>query len=71
MKGDFIEYENNKIENLIMKKIRLEPRTIQEISEMLGIHRVTASKYLAVMEAKGMVKRKNVGKAKLFMVMKK
>jgi len=40
--------------------------TINEISKRAGIHRITASKYLAVLEAKNLVKRRNVGKAKLF-----
>jgi len=40
--------------------------TILEISGRAGIHRVTASKYLASLEAKGHVSRRNVGKAKLY-----
>ena len=40
--------------------------TILEIAERTRIHRVTASKYLAVLEAKGFVKRRDVGKAKLY-----
>jgi predicted transcriptional regulator len=40
--------------------------TILEIAERTGIHRVTASKYLASLEAKGHVSRRNVGKAKLY-----
>jgi predicted ArsR family transcriptional regulator len=40
--------------------------TILEIAEKANVHRVTASKYLAVLEAKGHVKRRDVGKAKLY-----
>lgn len=40
--------------------------TILEIAERTGIHRVTASKYLAALEAKGHVNRRDVGKAKLY-----
>ncbi|UCD07295.1 MAG: winged helix-turn-helix transcriptional regulator [Candidatus Aenigmatarchaeota archaeon] len=40
--------------------------TILEIAEKANLHRVTASKYLAVLEAKGHVKRRDVGKAKLY-----
>jgi DNA-binding IclR family transcriptional regulator len=39
---------------------------ILEIAERAGIHRITASKYLSVLEAKGLVKRRDVGKAKLY-----
>ena len=45
--------------------------TIEEISKKLDINRSTASKYLAVLEATGHVKYRNVGKAKLFWVVKK
>lgn len=40
--------------------------TILEIAARARIHRVTASKYLAVLEARGHVKRRDVGKAKLY-----
>lgn len=40
--------------------------TILEIAERTGIHRVTASKYLSALEAKGHVSRRDVGKAKLY-----
>ncbi|NIO19433.1 MAG: HTH domain-containing protein [Candidatus Aenigmarchaeota archaeon] len=39
--------------------------TIEEIASSLGINRMTASKYLAVLEATGDVKVREVGKAKL------
>ncbi|UCC91576.1 MAG: helix-turn-helix domain-containing protein [Candidatus Aenigmatarchaeota archaeon] len=40
--------------------------TINEVAEKANTHRTTASKYLAVLEAKGMLKCRNVGKAKLY-----
>jgi len=42
--------------------------TIDNIAKRAKIHRVTASKYLAVMEALGQVKMRSVGKAKLFLL---
>ncbi len=40
--------------------------TINKVSELTGLHRITASKYLAVLEAKGRVVLRKVGKAKLY-----
>ena len=42
--------------------------TIQEIAKIGNLHRVTAAKYLEVLEAKGYVKHRPVGKAKLYML---
>jgi response regulator of citrate/malate metabolism len=42
--------------------------TIDEVAKRAKIHRVTASKYLAVLEAIGTVKMREVGKAKLFLL---
>jgi predicted ArsR family transcriptional regulator len=42
--------------------------TIKEMSEKLGIHHVTASKYLAVLEAEKRVLCKKIGMAKVFKV---
>jgi predicted ArsR family transcriptional regulator len=42
--------------------------TIQEIADQASINRITAAKYLAVMEAKDVVKYRRVGKAKLYTV---
>jgi uncharacterized membrane protein len=39
---------------------------IEDISKNIGISRVTASKYLAILEAVGKVKHREVGRAKLF-----
>ena len=58
------------LEELILEILRRSDvsLTILEIAERAGIHRVTASKYLAVLEAKGFVKRRDVGKAKLYSI---
>lgn len=40
--------------------------TIDEVAKKVGINRITASKYLAVMEARGLLRRRDVGRAKLF-----
>lgn len=42
--------------------------TINEVAEKANTHRITASKYLAVLEAKGLLRCRNVGKAKLYSV---
>ena len=42
--------------------------TILEIAHRASLHRVTAAKYLEVMEAKGYIKHRPVGKAKLYML---
>ena len=40
--------------------------TVGKIADLSKMHRVTAAKYLAVLEAKGVVSRRDVGKAKLY-----
>lgn len=40
--------------------------TINDVAKEVGISRITASKYLAVMEAEGTIKHRNIGAAKLF-----
>ena len=42
--------------------------TIKEISEKLDAHHITASKYLAVLEAEKRVSCKKIGMAKVFRV---
>ena len=64
-----------------LQKVKLKPEdlildllstsegiTIQEIARAVNIHRITASKYLAVMEARGIIKCRNIGRAKLYSV---
>lgn len=40
--------------------------TITDVSKFLGIHYITATKYLAVLEAEGKLTHRKVGMAKLF-----
>jgi DNA-binding transcriptional ArsR family regulator len=40
--------------------------TIDEVSKKIGITRQTTSKYLFYLEGKGLVKRRDVGTAKLY-----
>ena len=54
-----------KTEKLILEALE-EPLTIEEVSKKIYIHRITASKYLAVLEARGLVKYRFICKAKLF-----
>jgi len=58
------------IENLIFEVLRKADTslTISEVARKISAHRTTTSKYLAVMEAKGMISCRNVGKAKLYYV---
>lgn len=60
-------------EKKIMKALEKESigMTIEEAAKKLGMHRITASKYLAVLEARGYVSHKKVGKAKLFYQVKR
>ena len=58
------------IENVILGVLKKSDisLTINEVAERVKAHRATTSKYLAVLEAKGMVRCRNVGKAKLYYV---
>jgi len=49
-------------------KVNKEGLTITETSKKLKIHYITASKYLAVLEAEGKLKHRNIGMAKLFKI---
>jgi len=40
--------------------------TIQEIAASASINRLTAAKYLAILEAKGLVNCRTIGRAKLY-----
>lgn len=55
-----------KIEDRIIKCLKRQPMTIEEISRQLDISRATASKYLLVLEIKNRASRRDIGKAKLF-----
>jgi response regulator of citrate/malate metabolism len=58
------------IENLIFDVLKKAETslTIGEVAQKINAHRTTTSKYLAILEAKGMIKCRNVGKAKLYYV---
>ena len=58
-----------KTRRLILDALRKsDGLTISDMSRLLDIHYTTASKYLAVMEALGLVVRKDIGMAKGFRV---
>ena len=55
------------IKDKIMGLLRIDGGlTIKEVSDRLDIHHITASKYLAVLEAEKKVMCKNVGMARVF-----
>jgi DNA-binding IclR family transcriptional regulator len=58
------------IENLIFDVLKKAETslTISEIAQKINAHRATASKYLAILEARGMISCRNVGKAKLYYI---
>lgn len=58
------------IENAIIEVLKKAETslTINEVSRKINAHRTTTSKYLAILEAKGVIKCRNVGKAKLYYV---
>jgi len=49
-------------------KVNKDGLTITETSKKLKIHYITASKYLAVLEAEGKLKHRDIGMAKLFRI---
>lgn len=61
---------DEKVSKLILGVLRKAEcsLTIDDVSKRAKIHRVTASKYLAVMEALGQVNMRSVGKARLFLL---
>ena len=63
----------DKNEQIILGALQKEPLglTIEETSQKLNIHRITASKYLAILEVRGFIKYKVVGKAKLYYAVRK
>ncbi len=60
-------------EETILKNLRSAAdwgMTIEEVAEKNNINRVTASKYLAILEVKGFVILRIVGRAKLYSLKK-
>lgn len=53
-------------EEAILNALRSDNMTINEVAKQTRISRITASKYLAVLESKGIVKHRVIGKAKLY-----
>ena len=43
---------------------------VGKIADLAEMHRITAAKYLAVLEARGSISRRDVGKAKLYWLAK-
>ena len=61
----------SKIENLILSVLQKHTfLTIVEIADRIGVNRLTASKYLYSLEARGVVQYRAVGNAKLFYIRK-
>jgi predicted transcriptional regulator len=54
------------MEEQIIKCLKKQPMTIEEVSSALKISRATASKYLMALEIRGIIKRRDIGRAKLF-----
>jgi predicted ArsR family transcriptional regulator len=50
------------LEQILKKKYGL---TVEDISKILKINRITASKYLAILEVEGKIDVRNIGKTKL------
>jgi predicted transcriptional regulator len=44
--------------------------TIQEIAASASVNRITAAKYLAILEARGMIRCRSIGRAKLYSIPK-
>ncbi len=60
--------KENKLDERIVKALTIKAfgQTIEETAKTVGVNRATASKYLAVLEAKGQIISRPVGKAKLY-----
>jgi response regulator of citrate/malate metabolism len=58
--------DESNTEDNILRSLRKQSMTIEEVSRQLKISRATASKYLLVLETKNRVKHREIGKAKLF-----
>ena len=56
------------IEDMIKNTLKRQPMTIEEVANSLNISRATASKYLMVLETRGDISKREVGRAKLYFV---
>ena len=57
-------------EKLILDALKKGDMTIQNVSIALNIHRITATKYLSILEAKKQIRCRMIGRAKLYAVKK-
>lgn len=55
-------------EKLILDALKKGDMTIQDVSTALKIHRITATKYLSILEARKQISCRMVGRAKLYSV---
>ncbi len=58
------------IEQKIKNTLKKQPMTIEEVSKSLDISRATASKYLMVLETRGDIRKREIGRAKLYFLKK-
>ncbi len=60
--------QTNEVEEKILVALKKSDfgLTIEQVSNEIGINRITASKYLAVMEVKGILECRIIGRAKLY-----
>ncbi|MBI5060918.1 MAG: hypothetical protein HZB67_01245 [Candidatus Aenigmarchaeota archaeon] len=63
-----LQIKERSIEQSIIQEVKKQPSTIEDVSRHVGVHRITASKYLAVLEAKHILEHRMVGKAKLYSI---
>lgn len=59
--------KGEQIKKRLVKILETHPEglTIQELSSIIGVHRQTVTKYVLVLEAKGVIYRRRVGSATL------
>jgi len=55
----------------VLEEVYPKDLHIKEVARRAGVSKETASKYLAVLEARGVVRSRRVGKAKLFGIVKR
>ncbi|MBI2971521.1 MAG: winged helix-turn-helix transcriptional regulator [Candidatus Aenigmarchaeota archaeon] len=58
-------------EQRILEMLRKRALNIEGVAGATGMSRITASKYLAILEAKGLVHHSEEGRSKLYSVTKK
>jgi predicted transcriptional regulator len=59
-------------EELIIRVLsRSNFATIGHVAQLTGLNRVTVSKYLSIMEAKGLIQHQTIGRSKLYAVVER